>query len=318
MGSSGRYVFRASRDAHVQITELFDFVHPTAIAMWNLRWQVQGFLSNVTNATAADLDGRFARGSELGSGSLRRATVETTWEAQLEQFASVILISVIAAFEDFAASISSVMPVGSEAQRRLSESLQFPASPAQTGRSSWNSLVGRPSQVLSGAVTWDRSIAGRYQAGTLDDLLLCYRFFKEVRNAISHNGRRANPRTVAAFQAFSAACSAGKVGNAPVPDHYPVAAVGEKIRLSYRGVVGFSDIVLRLIATYDHELTKYEVVEHELLARLKPDMNVWPSDPLKITQRMRRLVQSDDFPAVTVTADLRNFLRAKNLVPTYV
>lgn len=318
MGNASRYVFRASRDAHSQITDLFDFVHPTAIAMWNLRWQVQGYLTSVPTATAADLDGRFARGSNLGSGSLRRATVETSWDTQLEKFATVILINAIAAFEDFTANISSLIHGGSSSQRVLADSLQFPASQAKPQRPHWKTLVGPQSQVLSGAVVWDKSVANRYHIGALDDLLLCYRFFKELRNAISHNGKRANDRTLASYLEFSSAVISGKIGLAPVPDHFPITAVGDTIRLSYRGVVGFSDIILRLIASYDNELSSFEIVERELLMRIKPDLMTWSTDPKKITQRMRKLVQSDDFPVVTMTPSLRGFLKLNNLVPGYV
>lgn len=100
MGDNARYVFRASRDAHKSITRLFDFVHPTAISLWNLRWQVQGYLKNVPDADARTLEARFASGSGIGAGSLKRATVETTWDEQLENFASFILANTIAIFED--------------------------------------------------------------------------------------------------------------------------------------------------------------------------------------------------------------------------
>jgi hypothetical protein len=132
-------------------------------------------------------------------------------------------------------------------------------------------LVGPQSQVLSGAIAWHKSIANRYQVGTLDDLPICYRFFKELRNAISHNSKRANDRTIASYQEFTGAINSGKIGGAPVPDHFPIMAVGEVIKLSYRGVVGFSDIILRLIASYDNELASFSIVEQELMMRIKPD-----------------------------------------------
>jgi hypothetical protein len=36
--------FRSSRAAYQQVAELFDFVWPTAAALWNLRWQVRDLL----------------------------------------------------------------------------------------------------------------------------------------------------------------------------------------------------------------------------------------------------------------------------------
>src|SRR5271167_2227282 len=70
MAYAARYVFQAAYDAHRELTELFDFVAPTAIALWNLRWQVQGFLKEVPNATSNDLSNRFAFGSGMRGGEL--------------------------------------------------------------------------------------------------------------------------------------------------------------------------------------------------------------------------------------------------------
>ena len=39
--------FSASNDVISQITDLYDFVWPTASAIWNLRWQVKGFVNEV-------------------------------------------------------------------------------------------------------------------------------------------------------------------------------------------------------------------------------------------------------------------------------
>jgi hypothetical protein len=43
------YFFPSTESATDQITELFGFVWPTAAALWNLRWQVKGFLQEVDN-----------------------------------------------------------------------------------------------------------------------------------------------------------------------------------------------------------------------------------------------------------------------------
>jgi hypothetical protein len=67
-----RYIFACSRAAHDQITELFDFVSPTIIALWNLRWQVKGFLAQVPDAASIDLSNRFALRSGLKGGTRKR------------------------------------------------------------------------------------------------------------------------------------------------------------------------------------------------------------------------------------------------------
>ena len=34
------FAFRETNEANSEVTRLFEFVWPTAIALWNLRWQV--------------------------------------------------------------------------------------------------------------------------------------------------------------------------------------------------------------------------------------------------------------------------------------
>ena len=71
-----RPFFPCTRDAAHRITSLFDFVWPTAAALWNLRWQVQGFLNEVPNATEQELHQRFMSGSRIQWTNLRRACIE--------------------------------------------------------------------------------------------------------------------------------------------------------------------------------------------------------------------------------------------------
>ena len=317
MADAGRYVFRASRDAHTQITRLFDFVHPTAIAMWNLRWQIQGFIANVPTASSADLDSRFALGTNLSAGSLRRAAIETSWDIQLEQFASIILINTIAIFEDFTASVAAVRFTDTKSQRRLAEALQFPSSASNGGWTYAMTLVGSKSQILDGAIKWDKPILRRFVPGGIDDLLKCYRYFKEIRNAIAHNGGRANERTKTSYDSFKAAIKDGRIGGAPIPHHSIVSAIGDPVKITYRGVVGFSDIVLRIIATYEIDLCSFAIVEQELQSRIQPDNRFWPGDVRKKDRRLKKLLQTNDFPVVTITPKLRAFLQAKGLVPSY-
>jgi hypothetical protein len=63
MADGGVFVHQAATDAHAQITRLFDFMSPTIVAMWNLRWQVQGFVQAYPDATQQDIVKRFALGS---------------------------------------------------------------------------------------------------------------------------------------------------------------------------------------------------------------------------------------------------------------
>ena len=95
-----RYLFfETSRSAFQQVSDLFDFVWPTAVALWNLRWQVQGFAGTKTHVTKAELHGRFVLGSGVHSANIARACLDTTWEEHQGQFAKFLLIDLFALYE---------------------------------------------------------------------------------------------------------------------------------------------------------------------------------------------------------------------------
>ncbi len=83
--SMAYYFFPPTRVAVAQISELFDFVWPTAAALWNLRWQVSGFLQEVPKSSPVQLNDRFVFGSKIHGTNLKKACVETTWQAQKHQ-----------------------------------------------------------------------------------------------------------------------------------------------------------------------------------------------------------------------------------------
>lgn len=314
MGDNARYVFSASRDAHKSITRLFDFVHPTAISLWNLRWQVQGYLSSVPGADARMLEARFASGSGIGAGSLKRAAVETTWNEQLESFASFILINTIAIFEDYVSAICDGASITSSQKRSIEKQLQFPSSAQNGGLAAAKATLGT-SSVLAGAVSWDKRTSRRIDEGNIEGLLTCYRYFKELRNSISHNGGRVGQRQLDAQSDLGQTISNGKIGSVRVPDYLPAQSLGDAAKPVYRGVIGFSEVILHMIATYDCIFSKTPVVENEIRRTLTPDKMTWPTSEVGKARRFNKIFDRNKFPKLTPTPDLVSFLKSEGLVP---
>jgi hypothetical protein len=88
--------FQETDEAASEITRLFDFVWPTAVALWNLRWQVDGFLNAVPNASYADVASRFVVGSGIHGADIRAMSRNSNWEEQKARFAEFVLTNVFA------------------------------------------------------------------------------------------------------------------------------------------------------------------------------------------------------------------------------
>jgi hypothetical protein len=306
----------------MQITKLFDFVHPTAIAMWNLRWQVKGYCDAVPDATNKDLINRFALGTNINGGSLKRATIDTSWEDQQEDFASIILINAIAAFEDFTAGVARAScPTNQQHRQKVEKNLQFPEDPTkQSRRGIALALMGPRSPSVAGAFVQDPSIQRRYSGPLIDNLLVCYRYFKEMRNAIAHNGGRADQKLIDAYNDFTPIATAATLGTPEVPHRHPLTAVGDPVKLSMRGVIGLSDIILRIIATYDADFSGYAFAETEILTRIGTTIKEqWVhSDDKKNNKRLTRSMNRFGLPELHPTPDFKAFLKAHGLVPAFI
>jgi hypothetical protein len=325
MADAGRYVFRCAEDAHRQITHLFDFVGPTAIALWNLRWQVQGFLRQVPDATSSDLSNRFALRSGMRGGELKRACLTNSWEAQLERFASLILVNTIAVYEDYVARMAEIAANGDEKlERDIATAMQFPGGasviPGTRGRDWAYSKFGPTSAGLANVFGSAKRRNKRYSPTNIDNLLICYRFFKAMRNKLAHSGGRADTEAVNAYQRFLPIASPSSLGLQEVPKHNPIT-LGGPIRLELRGVIGLCDVILRIIATYDVDLSDRQLAEQELLLRLKPIPGnrrlIKGVDPQIRERRISELIKEARLPDVNITPQLKALLKDKSIIPSF-
>jgi hypothetical protein len=322
LADAGRYIFRCARDAHAQITHLFDFVSPTTIALWNLRWQVQGFLSQVPDASSQDLSNRFASSSGMRGGELKRACVETPWEEQLAEFADFVLITLIAIFEDYIGRLVEGAP--SKDRPKIAKALQFPggaaAFPKANGRDWAFGHLNHASPSLAGVFAAQAKSNKRYAGNKIDNLLLCYRYFKELRNMIAHNGSRANERAELSYEKFQTVASIASLGVTEVLMHHPVVREDE-IKLEFRGVTGLGDIILRIITTYDADLSETRMAEHELLARVLPvskaDQFLRARDARNRTRRIEGTIYESGMPRPILNPAFELLLKKNKIIPHF-
>lgn len=318
-----RYLyFDTSRIIYEQLTEIFDFVWPTATGMWNLRWQVQGYVLANPETTVKELEGRFVAGSKIHGANLQRACIEHDWEKQQEQFAKFLLTNLCALYE---AWIKQVMESLSVSDENIGKQLQFPTTINANGvrKGVWSTIDGLTS-------TKSTFLTGFYSAlsshpknsrDKIDDILKCYRFFKESRNCLVHHGGIASDHLLSVYTEFLSVATPEQLGVKEVPVYHPVIT-GQPIKLSLRGVVGLGDIILKIITTLDAELSQSIYAELEFEKRwrnkhankytLKADGT--PEKLAAKERQLRRLVSGLGFPSPSETSEIESFLRNKGLV----
>jgi len=309
-----KFFFPASLSAAAGITDLFAFVWPTAAALWNLRWQVNGYLQVRPNASPQELNDRFVAGSELHGTDLHRASVQTTWDDQKSRFASIILMNAFAIYETWADEMVKVMQVSFTGKR-----LQYSNSTGRQGNgieSAIAIMTADRSPTLEASYYPVFSSLEKYSGSLLPNLMLAYRYFKEIRNVEMHSGGVASQAAQDAYTAFVPYSDQRGLGLKGELAFEPVIA-GSPVCLHLRGVVGFCDILLRIIATVDAELCrsrKAESVLRHYLAASEYRQMMLSGDPKKRRGQVVTRCTRAGLPRPKDPEAIYQFLRAQRLI----
>ncbi|WP_257386021.1 hypothetical protein [Tahibacter caeni] len=196
--------FLPSKAVASRITETFGFVWPTAAAIWNLRWQVQGLVGAYPSISEKELLGRFVDGSGINGVNLRGACIEKSWEDQQEQFAKFLLFELCALYESWSEAITEQLSLPGDSWRNL----QFPSGMTRGGQPSGiakilNLIAGNASPVFSASFHSSLKTNRKYSPKNLEELLICYRYFKELRNYLIHGSDSAYQKLVIAEGNYS-------------------------------------------------------------------------------------------------------------------
>jgi hypothetical protein len=180
--------FEASRSAYRRVTEVFDFVWPASVALWNLRKHVEEIIMLKPDTTAHDLNRLFVAGSGVHGADLKRACTNFTWTDQQQEFARFILVQVFGIFEGWLAAV-----LDSISHTQCLKPLQFPTHPGRGGvPEGAGPCIARiravPSVMIETAIYPKLVEHPKNGIANLENLLVAYRCFKECRNALMHNG----------------------------------------------------------------------------------------------------------------------------------
>ena len=308
------FAFRETDEAAAEITRLFNFVWPTAVALWNLRWQVDGFLSAVPDASYEDVASRFVVGSDIHGADIRAMSLNTTWDEQKARFAEFILTNVFAIYEGWAKRLLKFTQITGVSDRDL----------YRLGDRVSNGLFvfiagvnATPSVVMQRAFQPSFLAHRKVYEPQLENMLKCYKYFKEIRNCQIHNGGIADQKSVDAFTEFLPVSSAASLKTKGVIEFFP-AVLGQKQWLSLRGVVGFCDVVLRMMVTVDALISGSEAAERSALQRVRSviqgPLRVLNSNKSRAEGQIKSMCRRASLPIPAAIDDVRQLFLRHRLV----
>lgn len=308
------YFFPATKAAADQITELFDFVWPTSAALWNLRWQVSGFLKEAPESTPKQLNDRFVFGSGVHGTNLRKSCIDTTWDVQKHHLASIVLTNAFSIYEHWADEILISLGMGDGKGKVLQRDVGPKGEPGLC--ETVYTLCKTESAVLKLAYYPFFSRGLKYSWPRIRNQLACYRFFKELRNSQIHNGGKATARAEAAYLFFAPVSKKDDLGMRGELVHNPVVQ-GQNFQLHLRGVVGFCDILLRMMATVDAELCRAAAAEVILANAFKNGarlISTFSTNPKSRHMQVLGSCKRAGLPPPSDTSAIERFLLERRLV----
>jgi hypothetical protein len=312
--------FQESTDFAARNSQLFDFVHTSSAALWNLRWQVQGFVAVAPQASKQELSDRFTSGTGIAANNLRGTCIGTPWEDQLGQFAQIVTTNLIAMYESWADQL--MLKFGGKA---LVKQVQFPSKGTygQTEEGVRDALATARAAGISSDMekAFHPVYSGqqKYSLAHLDALLALYRYHKEIRNAYMHGGGTAKPNTVRAWT-HASTLKAADIGSrsAPTVSHVVKDA---KVKTDIREAIQLSDILLRIVRTIDAELCFTDLAERNFLAGWKANESIrqhraLPGDPTRRDKRLAQLCRKAGYVSPADTSAVHQIaLRAGLITP---
>lgn len=157
--------------------------------------------------------------------------------------------------------------------------------------------------------------SGKRQDAYIDNILKVYRYFKRCRNCCAHGNRQFNDAAEKSYNEIKA-FTKGDCGINEFPE-IAVTASGTPLKLVLRGVVGFYDILRRIMLHYDAVASDKMAIEEELIGRwncVKPAE--LPLDIQKRNSTVEYYIKRANMypPAAGRINDIYNFLVARGAI----
>ena len=295
--------FEETTAAIKELNAIIDNFASALIAIRNLRCEVKGVLAEYPEFTEEMFHARYHFDEKIGWKNYKTLFSTQPFSVQEEAFTWYLLYSTCAVFEGWLARMSNLGLIAQSMPKKL----QFPV----RGTREMNAYVtANTSHVMKNVFYSAYKVNKKYSYQNITALLYCYRMFKEMRNALVHNGKVATQECVDAFSDYQNNCSTVTLGTKETPIVSNVL-LNAPIVPSFRGVIGFTDIVIRILISYDCELIQTQGAERYFLdkyRRLPESRNLPSANRGKANKQFLSKIRKCGFSIGNRVSDLQKYL----------
>lgn len=242
-----------------QIEKIHDCIWGLAAGFWHLQEDMTIFKNRCGKLASENiLKEHLIHGCDLYNASFKKCVAAFSWDDQKENCAWLLLVSLIALFEGWIEKMElyTIGNVKKKAFRCYKSANQR-----------INQIKPPTTQHIQSSVQAAYSLNKKYNENKLDKMYVCYNYFKELRNSYIHNSSITTKRLIDAYNDYSK-LTPSDLDVKELPKTISVD-LNKKARISLRGVIGFSDILIRMIYTFDCLFINSLYAENVILTKIK-------------------------------------------------
>lgn len=274
-------MFQATFSAYKEITRTFDIIWALDAGLWLLRSAAKKYFEenpNSNNKTAKDF---LVKDLDIHGLNLKRIAKDLTWKDEEQYIAELLLIYGIAIFDSWVDSIVDTVLLNT------SNKLKFKIK-QELKQGNFEKFKSQLSSEQNSTLAKYFHVSPDLNDTQINNLQLIYIYFKSCRNCCAHGSHK-----------FTKSCenNYNRIKNLTYKDcgieEFPKIAetkAGTPIQLILRGIVGFFDILIKIITHYDIVASEKKAIESELIKRwqsihYKPRMNKY--NPKRLNNSIR-------------------------------
>jgi hypothetical protein len=297
--------FSCTKNSYEAINRLFNFLWPAAVGLWNLKWQLIGYKTVNPNSTVNEVNEKFANGFGLANFDFTDLTNNDN-SFIINGISETLLLNFFAIYEGW---IDDIVKCSYKIDKVISKQLQFPSDVARTKGvyAAIDKVQSKKSTIIQHYYYPKLKAHKKYHLKSINNILYCYRVFKEMRNCIVHNNRKVSQELIDSYNEYTRNVTSPQDLSVKVLPVIHIGALNDEITLDIKGLVCFSEIIMILMTTLDIELCLSAQSETYIMKKYKPHGNkltISSNDPIKRIKTINAIIKSEHYIPVEVDETL--------------
>ncbi len=251
-------MFEFTTLAHKEITQASDMAWALAAGIWKLRYDTISYRNSHFFSQDREVQKNVVPESSLSRINLNKIVYDFAWDDEKQYIAQLFLINAIAIFDTWIDNyIDKVLLKPSTSDKN-----NIKENTKHGHFYSLNSNLHKEERSkLYGCFNYNK------KSQYIKELILIYNYFKACRNCCAHGNRYFTKRAESCYKKIQSSIS-NNCGLNEFPEIFDTVE-NQPFKLSLRGVIGFYDVLLKIINHYDSLATNKIAMEEELIRKIK-------------------------------------------------